>query len=130
MTRVLEVLGQSAGGVARHVAAISGGLHEPGVLEVDVAGPPDLPIEIPRLIHHVVIPNGPINGHRAAIVRIKEVLSGGRYDLVHAHGLRAAIDCAAACRRTRVPPYMSMHNLVRADITGGLKAKLYRCGEA
>lgn len=130
MIRVLEVLGKSAGGVARHVAAISGGLHEPGTLEIDVAGPPDLPIEIPRLAHHVTIPDGPIKGHRAVIAQIKAVLADSRYDLVHAHGLRAAIDCAAACRRTRIPLYMSMHNLVRSDITGGLKAKLYRWGEA
>lgn len=129
MTRVLQVLGRSAGGVARHVAAISDGLHDPGTLEIDVAGPPDLPIEIHRLMHHVVIPDGPLRGHLAAIARLRAVMRSGGYNLVHAHGLRAAIDCSAACRRESVPLYMSMHNLVRADISGRVRSAIYRWGE-
>ena len=130
MRRVLQVLGRSAGGVARHVAAISGNLHAPGQLEIDVAGPAGGPIEIPRHQYLVDIPNGPLAGHRAAIAELTRLLRSNRYDLVHAHGLRASIDCALACRRARVPLVMSMHNLIRPDITGSSKARLYRWGES
>lgn len=129
MSRVLQVLGRSAGGVARHVAAISDGIRAEG-LNIEVAGPPDLPVAIPNLVHHVTIPDGPIRGHWSAISALTDVVRNGRYDLVHAHGLRAGIDCAVACRRTHVPLVMSMHNLIRADIMGSMKARLYRRGES
>ena len=129
MPKVLQVLGRSTGGVARHVAAISGGIKN-GDLSIEVAGPPDLPVEIPNLIHHVVIPDGPANGHPSAIRTLIRYVRSGRYDLVHAHGLRAAIDCGVASRLTGVPLLMSMHNLIRADILGGAKARIYARGEA
>jgi glycosyltransferase involved in cell wall biosynthesis len=130
MKRVLQVLGRSAGGVARHVAVISGQLHTPRSLEIDVAGPPGGPIAIPRHRHEVLIPDGPLFGHRKAVGELTRVVRAGRYDLVHAHGLRASIDCAFACRRAGIPLYMSMHNLIRADIAGSIKSRLYRWGES
>lgn len=128
MPKVLQVLGRSTGGVARHVAAISGGIREDDIT-IEVAGPPDLPVEIPLLMHHVVIPDGPVRGHWAAIGSLEKIIRAGDFDLVHAHGLRAAIDCAVACRRAGVPQVMSMHNLIRADIMGRMKAAIYRRGE-
>ena len=44
MTRVLEVLGHSAGGIAAHVAEVVRSLDGSEDLSIDVAGPADLPV--------------------------------------------------------------------------------------
>ena len=128
MTKVLQVLGRSAGGVARHVAQISSGLAEREGLLIEVAGPPDLPVEIKSHVHHVSIPNGPVRGHRQAIAALRTIISSYEPDVIHAHGLRAGIDTARAAGST--PVLLSVHNLVRADISGALRAALYKRAEA
>lgn len=128
MTRVLQVLGRSAGGVARHVAQITSGLKEAGDLRIEVAGPADLPVAIQGLAFEVSIPNGPVRGHRAAIAAIRSAIQTFQPHVVHAHGLRAGIDSARAAGH--VPVVLSVHNLVRADISGALRASLYRRAEA
>lgn len=127
MTRVLEVLGRSAGGVARHVAQLTSGLAADPDLVIEVAGPEGLPVEVPGLRHHVSIPNGPLRGHRAAIARLREIVREFEPDVVHAHGLRAGIDASLAAGKK--PLVLSVHNLVRADISGPFKAWLYRRAE-
>ena len=127
MTRVLQVLGRSAGGVARHVAQITSGLANGPDLVIEVAGPEGLPVEIPGLRHHVSIPNGPLRGHRTAIARLREIVREFEPDVVHAHGLRAGIDASLAGGER--PLVLSVHNLVRADISGSLKALFYRRAE-
>lgn len=129
-TRVLQVLGRSAGGIARHVAQLVELLDGRDELASDIAGPPDLPIEMPKPVRPVVIPNGPLLGHRKAIAAIKDLLDEGRYDVVHAHGLRAGIDSALAARGTGLPVVTTVHNLVQPEIAGRVRSRLYGRAEA
>lgn len=124
--KVLEVLGRSAGGIARHVADLAEGLPASDLL-IETAGPPDLPIDIPGVFHALTIPDGPIFGHGSAIKKLTKLLDGKH--LVHAHGLRAGIDAASAARKHRIPSVVTVHNLVRPEIAGRLKAPLYRYAE-
>jgi glycosyltransferase involved in cell wall biosynthesis len=126
--RVLQVLGRSAGGIARHVSFLTRSLQERGTADVEIAGPPGLPVEMPEPFHEVTIPDGPL-GHRAAIKRLRSIVESGGYDIVHAHGLRAGIDSASAARGTGAPVFLTVHNLVRSDISGPIKARLYRTAE-
>jgi glycosyltransferase involved in cell wall biosynthesis len=127
MTRVLQVLGRSAGGIARHVSQITAALDETDDLHVDIAGPVGLPIAMPKPVLPVDIPDGPVAGHRRAVVALSKLLAG--YDVVHAHGLRAGIDAGLAARRTDKTSLVTVHNLVRTEISG-IKAVLYRRAEA
>ena len=125
--RVLQVLGFSTGGIARHVAQVTEALDGNG-FEVDVAGPVTLPLEMPKPVLPVTIPGGPLKGHRAAIRRLREIVDAGRYDVVHAHGLRAGIDAALAARG-RCPVVLTVHNLVHPDVAGRAKYLVYRQAE-
>ncbi|MDQ3752336.1 MAG: glycosyltransferase [Actinomycetota bacterium] len=133
--RILEVLGRSAGGIARHVARVVEGLDGRDGLRIDVAGPGDLPVPMGAPVLEVVIPDGPVRGHPGAIRRLKSIIAEGRYDMVHAHGLRAGIDAGLAVRGRRVsdgpraPVLVSVHNLIRPDIIGGPRALVYRRAE-
>lgn len=124
---VLQVLGRSSGGIARHVAQIAEAL-ETDELTVDVAGPPDLPVAMPKPIIPLDIPNGPL-GHSRVVSRLKSYLRQGRYDVVHAHGLRAGIDAALAARPLDLPSLLTVHNLVRPDVSGRTKAAFYKWAE-
>lgn len=127
--KVLQVMGRSAGGIARHVDQIATALHGADGLLVDVAAPAGLPLAIERLRHSVEIPDGPLRGHRSAIGRLRRILRDDGYEVVHAHGLRAGIDAAlAAMEGTRV--LVTVHNLVRSDVTGRWKAPLYGLAES
>jgi len=127
MTRVLQVLGRSAGGIARHVAQVTAALDGSDGLIIDIAGPPDLPLEMPKAVIPLTIPDGPIGGHRRAIRALRHLI--GAYDVVHAHGLRAGIDAGIATRRSGTRSLVTVHNLVRTEISGP-KAILYRRAEA
>jgi len=124
---VLQVLGRSAGGIAKHVAQITKALDD-GDLSVDVAGPGDLPVAMPKPVIPVLIPDGPL-GHTRAVRRLRSYLRQGEYDVVHAHGLRAGIDAALAARPLEVPVLQTVHNLVRPDVSGRLRAAAYRWAE-
>ncbi|MGH2731275.1 MAG: glycosyltransferase family 1 protein, partial [Actinomycetota bacterium] len=87
-TRVLQVLGRSEGGIARHVAQVVGGLEGVEGLLFEVAGPTDLPVAMPKPVVPIDIPDGPLWGHRAAVRRVRALLETETYDVVHAHGLR------------------------------------------
>ena len=113
--RVLQVLGRSAGGIAKHVAQITRAL-DGGDLEIHVACPPDLPVEMPKPTTDLVIPDG-LGGHFGAIRKLRSIVRTGGYDLVHAHGLRAGVDAGLGARG-RAPVVVTVHNLVRADIAG------------
>jgi glycosyltransferase involved in cell wall biosynthesis len=126
--RILEVLGQSAGGVGRHVEAIVRELDGRDGLSMDVAAPSGLQVPMPKAVLPVEIPNGPIAGHLGAIRDLRKLLKGGRYHLVHAHGLRASLDAALAGRIARVPVVSTLHNLVIDEVAGG-RAILYRRSE-
>lgn len=126
-TRVLQVLGQSAGGIARHVAQVTAALDGDGFV-VDVAGPPNVPIAMPKPLIPAVIPDGP-TGHRKAVARLRGIIRDGDYGVVHAHGLRAGIDAGIAARGERTPSLMTVHNLVRPDVSGRAKAAFYNWAE-
>ena len=130
MTRVLQVLGQSAGGIARHVAQVVDALDDKDGLSIEVAGPDDLPIPIPKRVATVDIPRGPVRGHRAAVRALRRLVRSGGYDVVHAHGLRAGIDCGLAVRGSKARVVTTVHNLVHPAIAGPLRARLYRRAEA
>lgn len=123
--RILQVLGRSAGGIARHVAQVVAELDGTDGLALDIAGPADLPLTMPKPLLPLDIPDGPWRGHGGAIRRLRSLSEG--YDVVHAHGLRAGIDAGLAGRaRGRV---VTVHNLVRPEIAGRLKAPLYKRSE-
>ena len=121
-TRILQVLGSSAGGVARHVGQISAalsatGAHLPGRIEVLVAGPAsvhDLAVTDPQVRFAAVeIADRP----RASDLRAVQALRGlgASADVVHAHGLRAgalAVIAARSLPRSRRPRIVvTLHNL-------------------
>jgi glycosyltransferase involved in cell wall biosynthesis len=126
--RVLQVLGNSTGGIARHVAQVTERLDGAG-FAVDIAGPPTLPLAMPKPVQPVSIPNGPVRGHGRAIKRLRAIVEEGAYDVVHAHGLRAGIDSALAARRSR-PVILTVHNLVHGDVAGRFRAPVYRRAES
>lgn len=124
--RVLQLLSFSAGGIARHVAQVTAALDGTEGLTVDVACPPGLPVAMPKTPIELVVPRGLV-GHPAAIVRLRKVIGDRRYEVVHAHGLRAGVDAALAARgKCRV--VVTVHNLVSSDIAGG-RARVDRLAE-
>jgi len=125
VTRVLQVMGRSAGGIARHVADVVTALDGTDDLTIDIAGPVDLPLAMPKRVRQVAIPDGPVAGHRDAIRTLREFARG--YDVVHAHGLRAGIDAGIAARAP-VRSLVTVHNLVRPEIAGW-RTVLYRRAE-
>lgn len=126
--KVLEVLGTSTGGVAAHVARVTEELNRAGGFEIEIAGSPDLPAEMPAAVYPLHIPKGP-TGHRAAVRALIGLISRGDYQVIHGHGLRAGLDAARAARRTNVPVVVTVHNLVQREIAGALKARAFRVAE-
>jgi len=119
---VLQVLGSSSGGVARHVAQISAALAAappdgPGFV-VKVAGPASLEDRVApadRRVTYRAIPLGPRPDLRDVEVarRLRQLTAGA--DVVHAHGLRAgaaAVLAIAALRRDERPwVVVTLHNM-------------------
>ena len=127
MTKVLQVLGASAGGIARHVAQVTELLDGTEGLAIDIACPPGLPIPMPKEFYELRIPDG-VRGHGRAIGALRSLVRAGAYDVVHAHGLRAGIDAAIAARGG--PPVIAtVHNLVRPEIAGAMRARFERRAE-
>jgi glycosyltransferase involved in cell wall biosynthesis len=126
--KVLEVLGMSTGGIAAHVADIAEGLEAQQNLAIDIAGPPDLPMTMPKPVLPLSIPAGPTR-HRRAVAELRKIILNGGYQVVHAHGLRAAIDSARAARNTPAVTVATIHNLVLPEISGRFGAVLYRRAE-
>ncbi|MEA2507589.1 MAG: hypothetical protein QOH48_2207 [Actinomycetota bacterium] len=127
--RVLEVVGMSTGGIGSHVADISQALGSEPDIDIDIAAPPDLQVRMPADVIPVVIPTGLV-GHRRAIRTLQDVISAGNYEVVHAHGLRAAIDATRAAASSTAATFATIHNLVLPEISGTLRSVLYRRGES
>ncbi|WP_082813047.1 glycosyltransferase [Cellulomonas timonensis] len=121
--RILQVLGSSAGGVARHVAQITSALGEtvPESEQADtvhVAGPPELAVVVaPRdgaaVFHATPIADRPRPADVRAVLRLRALASGAH--VVHAHGLRAGALAVLAVRslpsRSRPRVVVTLHNL-------------------
>ena len=125
--RVLQVLGRSAGGIARHVAGITAALDRDSGLEIDIAGPPDLPVRMPKPVIPLEIPDG-IVGHSQPIRELRDLMKSGEYQVVHAHGLRAGIDAGRAAKKSATV-IVTVHNLVRPEVAGKLKATVQKPAE-
>ncbi|MCL3861970.1 glycosyltransferase [Actinotalea sp. K2] len=111
--RVLQVLGSSAGGVARHVGQISAALGPHGA-DVVVAGPRSVASDVTadHVTHVAVeIADRPAAADLVALRRLRALASGA--DVVHAHGLRAGALCVLAARTLRHRPrvVVTLHNL-------------------
>ncbi|MBC7290058.1 MAG: glycosyltransferase family 4 protein, partial [Actinotalea sp.] len=101
--RVLQVLGSSAGGVARHVAQVATGGGRRG-WQVVVAGPAVLaerlvPDGSAATFAPVEIADRPGPGDAASVRRLAALARGA--DVVHAHGLRAGALAVLAVRGAR-----------------------------
>ena len=127
-TKVLQVLGRSAGGIARHVADITAAFDGRDGLLVDIAGPKDLPVPMPKEVVEVVIPNG-LLGHRKARRELRSAIATLGPDVVHAHGLRAGIDSAVAAKGSGAHVIVTVHNLVRPEVAGLVRASAYKPAE-
>lgn len=112
--RVLEVLGSSAGGVARHVAQVAAGARARGV-HVAVAGPRALAQQVAPAgsvpFRAVEITDRPGPGDVGAVLRLRTLCRGA--DVVHAHGLRAGALTVIGARTLRRRPavVVTLHNL-------------------
>jgi glycosyltransferase involved in cell wall biosynthesis len=126
--RVLQVLGRSAGGIARHVAQITEALDGRDGLVVDIACPPGLPVAMPKRAFDLEIPEGPTGGHIAAIRTLRDMYEREPYDVVHAHGLRAGIDAGLARRGGTARCLVTVHNLIHPAVAGS-KAIVYARAE-
>ncbi|MEP7766128.1 glycosyltransferase family 4 protein [Sanguibacter sp. 25GB23B1] len=118
--RVLQVLGSSAGGVARHVAQISRALGagvEPGErCQVHVAGPTSVRGVVAAEgsgtgFTAVEISDRPGPGDARSARTLRRLARGA--DVVHAHGLRAGALVVVATRGLRGRPrvVVTLHNL-------------------
>ncbi len=129
MTKVLQVLGYSSGGIARHVAGIVRALDQSPGLVIDIAGPEDLPVELPKPLYPVTIPEG-LWGHGHAVRSLSRLIKAAGYDVVHAHGLRAGIDAGLAGARTAALNLASVHNILVPEIAGKAQACMLRPAES
>jgi glycosyltransferase involved in cell wall biosynthesis len=129
VTRVLQVLGRSTGGIARHVAAIVAALEGRDGLTFDVAGPPDLPVDLGASLFPVIVPDGAVRGHPGAVSALARILRSGDYRVVHAHGLRAAIDTGVAGLGAAPARIATVHNLLLPEVSGRARSVLLRGAE-
>ncbi|WP_029069557.1 glycosyltransferase family 4 protein [Jonesia quinghaiensis] len=108
--RIVQLLGSSAGGVARHVHQITGGLVAQGN-DVLVACPSGLESQFSEYRHTPVeITDRPRGADLVAISHIRRLADGT--DIIHAHGLRAgALAALALCMNRRVRLVVTLHNL-------------------
>lgn len=111
--RIVQVLGSSAGGVARHVAQVAGGLAGRGD-DVRVVGPTtvkELAVPAGVTFAAVEIVDRPRFADARTVSQLRAAIAGA--DVVHAHGLRAGAMAvfASRIRRTRPRIVVTLHNL-------------------
>lgn len=121
----LELLGPSAGGIRRHVAALAERLPEHG-WAAETAGPGGVLDGLAELHHHVRVP-GPGPALLGAVRALRKAVDRSDAEVIHAHGLKAG--WLAALARTGVPVVVTVHNVV-LDEAAGPQAVLLRRLEA
>ena len=118
--RVLQVLGPSAGGIRAHVGQLARSLDAKGWV-VEVAGPAGVMGDAGRQHHSLPVPGTP---GLAALRSRRQLRSlAARFDLVHAHGLKAGW-LAATMGRHAPPVVLTVHNLVLDEVAGVMAAPL------
>jgi glycosyltransferase involved in cell wall biosynthesis len=129
--RVVELLGPSAGGIRTHVAELAARLAPHG-WEALVAGPTGVMDGVGRLDAAVAVPASwsPLALRRSRR-DLGALLASTPVDVVHAHGLKAAL--VALGSRRRPPVALTLHNLVdgthdgwKARLLGPLEARIIR----
>ena len=133
--KVAFVLGTTAGGTLRHVQMLAAGCAVRGVPAV-VCGPaehaPDFPARpgaAPVSYETVQFGDRPSVRDGLAVLRLRQILSRARPDVVHAHGLRAgalaalALTLATRPSRVALPLVLTVHN---APPAGGANATIYQ----
>jgi glycosyltransferase involved in cell wall biosynthesis len=113
-TRVLQLLGPSTGGIRTHVGELTRRLRDRGWL-VEVAGPDGVMGPAGDQTASVAVPSSwnPIGVLRARR-QLRPLLVG--CDVVHVHGLKAAL--VVATIRRRPPTVLTIHNLVVGTARG------------
>lgn len=118
--RTVQVLGGGSAGSSAHVRSLAGGLVARGV-GVTVCAPAPLEHEYDFLgagAHFVPVPR---RGDPAAVGALRAVCAGA--DVVHAHGLDAAVRTALAISGQGVPLVVTWHTRTR---TTGARGRLSR----
>lgn len=119
--RVLELLGPSTGGIRQHVAALGARLPDEGWAPT-FAGPAGVLDDLGIAAAVVSVPSSFAPG---AILRaVRELRSLGRFDVVHAHGLKAG--WVAVLSRTGAPVVLTIHNIVLDEVAGRSAGALRR----
>ena len=119
-TRVLELLGPSTGGIRAHVAELSRRLATRG-WDVVVAGPDRVMDGVGEQDAVVAVPAGwNPRSLRRARAQLRDLLGTEPFDILHAHGLKAAL--VALGVRSRPPLVLTVHNLV-GGTAAGVKAR-------
>ena len=124
MSRVLELLGPSSGGIRAHVAALSGRLEANGWIP-EIAGPEGVMDQLWSGVKVVPVPNSISGADLPRAVAACRSLAR-HHDVVHAHGLKAALVAKLA---GGAPLVVTVHNTVITE-TAGSRERLMRRIEA
>lgn len=118
MIRIAQVVRPAAGGMRRHVSGLLGQIPR-SVAEQTLFAPAKFQCDPPvaRLSHRPLpIPGGlSILGDVRAIAMLARSLRG-RFDLVHAHGIKGALIAVPAARIARVPILFTAHNVAPSGL--------------
>ena len=109
--RVLLVCGPAAGGMRRHLEALATGLPPHG-FDVRVATPASVGLSEPVERFALELGDRPRPAcDLAAIHALRRTVREWRPEIVHAHGVKAALLVLSAFRRGRPPEVVTYHNL-------------------
>lgn len=119
MIRLLLVARPAAGGMAGHLRTLCTELSGK-CCRVTVAAPQDsgwIPDRVPLICLPIADRIAPASDLRIAW-RLRQLIYSGDYDLMHAHGLKAALLTAlASAGRQRLPSVFTLHNTLPSEDT-------------
>ncbi|MEV0038841.1 glycosyltransferase family 4 protein [Streptomyces sp. NPDC050804] len=110
--RTVQVLGGGSAGSSAHVRSLAAGLVARGV-RVTVCAPADVERTYDFSgsgAHHVAVPR---RGDPASVATLRAACAGA--DVVHAHGVHAAVRTAIALGGQRIPLVVTLHTRARTD---------------
>jgi glycosyltransferase involved in cell wall biosynthesis len=109
--RVLLISGPAVGGMRRHVESLAAGLPEKG-FEVALAAPTAMEMGLPTARFCLSLGDRPRPpSDLAALRRLRQAVRDWRPDLVHAHGVKAALLALGSRLPGRPPVVVTFHNL-------------------